>query len=262
VGACAAGALARAREERGFGSIWAPEHSHIPASRQSPWPGGAELPKHYWHTMDPFVALTVAAMASKTIRVATGICLLIQRDPIHTAKQVASVDLVSNGRFIFGIGAGWNREEMEDHGTNFKRRWRLLRERVLAMKEIWRNEKAAFHGEFVNFEPMWSWPKPVQTGGPPILLGSEASKAFERVVDYCDGWMPIMPPDEAEQKIAALYLCAYSRAPDSCEVAAATDYVERAASHANCNEQAAAMRHAYEDLIWALLNTKEFSFNH
>ncbi len=182
--------LAPAAEELGFESLWVAEHSHIPVSRQSPWAGGAELPKHYWHAMDPFVALTVAALASKTIRVATGICLLIQRDPIHTAKEVASVDLVSNGRFIFGIGGGWNREEMEDHGTVFSTRWKLLREKVEAIKAIWTQDEAEYHGEMVNFAPMWCWPKPVQQPHPPIILGGSGPKILERVVRYADGWMP------------------------------------------------------------------------
>jgi probable F420-dependent oxidoreductase len=182
--------LAPAAEQLGFESLWVAEHSHIPASRQSPWPAGGELPKHYWHTMDPFVALTVAATASRTIRVATGICLLIQRDPIHTAKAVASVDLVSNGRFIFGVGAGWNREEMEDHGTDFSTRWKLLREKVEAIKAIWTQEESEYHGEMVNFGPMWCWPKPVQKPHPPILLGGSGPKILERVVRYADGWMP------------------------------------------------------------------------
>jgi len=182
--------LAPAAEQLGFESLWVAEHSHIPASRQSPWPAGGELPKHYWHTMDPFVALTVAAMASKTIRVATGICLLIQRDPIHTAKEVASVDLVSNGRFIFGVGAGWNREEMADHGTDFSTRWKLLREKVEAIKAIWTQEESEYHGEMVSFAPMWCWPKPVQKPHPPVLLGGSGPKILERVVRYADGWMP------------------------------------------------------------------------
>jgi probable F420-dependent oxidoreductase len=182
--------LAPAAEQLGFESLWVAEHSHIPASRQSPWPAGGELPKQYWHTMDPFVALTVAATASKTIRVATGICLLIQRDPIHTAKAVASVDLVSNGRFIFGVGAGWNREEMEDHGTDFSTRWKLLREKAEAIKAIWTQEESEYHGEMVNFGPMWCWPKPVQKPHPPILLGGSGPKILERVVRYADGWMP------------------------------------------------------------------------
>ncbi|HXN91297.1 MAG TPA: LLM class F420-dependent oxidoreductase [Candidatus Sulfotelmatobacter sp.] len=182
--------LAPAAEELGFESLWVAEHSHIPTSRLSSWPGGAELPKHYWHTMDPFIALTVAALASKTIRVATGICLLIQRDPIHTAKEVASLDHVSNGRFIFGIGGGWNREEMEDHGTNFSTRWKLLRERVEAVKAVWSEDVAEYHGDMVNFGPMRASPKPVQKPHPPIILGGSGPKILERVVCYADGWMP------------------------------------------------------------------------
>ncbi len=182
--------LAPAAEQLGFESLWVAEHSHIPASRLSQWPGGAELPKQYWHTFDPFLALTVAALASKTIRVATGICLLIQRDPIHTAKQVATLDVVSNGRFIFGIGAGWNREEMADHGTDFKTRWQLLRERTEACKAIWTQDEAEYHGEMVDFGPIWSWPKPVQKPHPPVILGGAGPRILERVVRYADGWMP------------------------------------------------------------------------
>ena len=182
--------LAPAAEELGFESLWVAEHSHIPVSRLSKWPGGADLPKHYWHTMDPFIALTAAALASKTIRVATGICLLIQRDPIHTAKEVASLDLLSNGRVIFGVGAGWNREEMTDHGTDFTTRWKLLREKVEAIKAIWTQDEAEYHGDMVDFGPMWSWPKPVQKPHPPILLGGSGPKILERVVRYADGWMP------------------------------------------------------------------------
>jgi probable F420-dependent oxidoreductase len=182
--------LAPAAEQLGFESLWVAEHSHIPLSRLSPWPGGAELPMHYWHTMDPFVALTVAAMASKTIRVGTGICLLVQRDPIHTAKEGASVDLISGGRFIFGIGGGWNREEMEDHETDFGQRWKLLREKAEAIKTIWTHDVAEYHGEMVNFGPMRCWPKPVQKPHPPIILGGSGPKILERVVRYADGWMP------------------------------------------------------------------------
>ncbi len=182
--------LAPAAEELGFESLWVAEHSHIPASRLSPWPGGAELPKHYWHSMDPFVALTVAALASKTIRVATGICLLIQRDTIQTAKEAASLDFVSNGRFIFGIGAGWNREEMADHGTDFSTRWKLLREKVEAIKAIWTQDESEYHGDMVDFGPIRSWPKPVQKPHPPIILGGSGPKILERVVRYADGWMP------------------------------------------------------------------------
>ncbi len=182
--------LARAAEQRGFESLFVPEHTHIPKSRQSPWPGGPSLPKEYWHTHDPFVALATAAAVTTTLKVGTGICLVIERDPIITAKEVASLDFLSNGRFLFGIGGGWNAEEMANHGTDFKSRFRLLRERVLAMKEIWTKEEAEFHGEFVDFDPIWSYPKPVQKPHPPVLLGGESGYTLQRVVDFCEGWFP------------------------------------------------------------------------
>jgi probable F420-dependent oxidoreductase len=183
--------LGRALEERGFESLWLPEHTHIPASRRSPWPGGPDLPKEYWHTYDPFVSLAAAATATATLRLGTGICLVVERDPITTAKEVASLDRLSNGRFLFGIGGGWNAEEMEHHGTPFKRRFRVLRERVLAMKEIWTKEEAEFHGEFVRFDKIWAHPKPLQRPHPPILMGGDGPTTFDRVVEFCDGWMPI-----------------------------------------------------------------------
>ena len=183
--------LARAVEARDFESLWFPEHTHIPVSRRSPWPGGPTLPKEYWHTHDLFVALATAAAVTTTLKVGSGICLLVERDPITTAKEVASLDFLSRGRVLFGIGGGWNAEEMEDHGTDFKQRWRVLRERVLAMKRIWTEDEAAFEGDFVRFEPLWSWPKPVQKPHPPILLGGHGPRALARVVDYCDGWLPI-----------------------------------------------------------------------
>ena len=183
--------LARELEARGFESFWVPEHTHIPASRRTPYPGGTDLPKEYWHTYDPFVALTAAASVTKNLKVATGICLIIERDPITTAKEIASLDRLSDGRFIFGIGAGWNAEEMENHGTAYKTRFSLLRERVLAMKEIWTKEEAEFHGRFVNFDPIWSYPKPTQKPHPPILMGGFAAKTFDYVAEFCDGWMPI-----------------------------------------------------------------------
>ena len=182
--------LAPAVEQAGFESLWVAEHSHIPASRQTPWPGGAELPKQYWHVLDPFVALTAAALASKALKVGTGICLVIQRDPIQTAKQVASLDHVSDGRFLFGIGAGWNREEMADHGTDFSKRLKLMRERVEAMKAIWTDDDAEYHGDMVDFGPMWSWPKPIQKPYPPVILGGSGPSVIRRVVAYADGWMP------------------------------------------------------------------------
>jgi probable F420-dependent oxidoreductase len=183
--------LARAVEQRGFESLWVPEHTHIPASRRSPWPGGGDLPKEYWHSYDPFVALTMAAAVTTKLKLGTGICLVIERDPITMAKEVASLDHLSNGRVLFGIGGGWNAEEMENHGTAFKARWRVLRERVLAMKAIWTQEEATYHGEFVNFERIWSHPKPVQKPHPPILMGGDGATTFDRVLEFCDGWMPI-----------------------------------------------------------------------
>jgi probable F420-dependent oxidoreductase len=194
--------LARALEARGFESVWAPEHSHIPTSRQSPWPGGGELPKVYYEAMDPFVSLTAAAVATKTLRVATGVCLVQQRDPIQTAKLVASIDQVSGGRFLFGVGGGWNAEEMADHGTEFKTRFKLMRERIEAMKEIWANPKAEYHGEMVNFPEMAAWPKPVQKPQPPILVGGAFPHAARRAVRYGDGWAPITgrgPEGDVEQ---------------------------------------------------------------
>ena len=183
--------LARALEERGFESLWLPEHTHIPTSRRSPWPGGGPLPKEYWHTYDPFVALTAAAAVTRRLKLATGICLVIERDPIVTAKEVASLDRLSGGRFIFGIGGGWNAEEMEHHGTPFGKRWGILRERVLAMKSLWTSDEAEFHGDHVRFEKSWAWPKPIQQPHPPILMGGDGAKTFDRVVEFCDGWMPL-----------------------------------------------------------------------
>jgi probable F420-dependent oxidoreductase len=182
--------LARALEERGFGSLYVPEHTHIPTSRRTPFPGGGELPKRYSHTHDPFVALSFAAAATKNLLVGTGICLIPERDPIVTAKCVASLDQLSGGRFIFGIGGGWNVEEMENHGALYETRFRMMRERILAMKALWTEEEASFHGQFVNFDPVWSWPKPQQQPHPPILLGGESDYTLRRIVDYCDGWIP------------------------------------------------------------------------
>ncbi|HLG13064.1 MAG TPA: LLM class F420-dependent oxidoreductase [Blastocatellia bacterium] len=198
--------LARELEDRGFESLWLPEHTHIPTCRRSPWPGGAPLPEEYWHTYDPFVALMAAAAATTKLRLATGICLIIERDPITTAKEVASVDMLSGGRFIFGIGGGWNAEEMENHGTNFKKRWRVLRERVLAMKEIWTKDEPEYHGEFVNFDKLWAYPKPVQKPHPPIIMGGDGPTTFDRVVEFCDGWSPIGYRMEGlPEKIAELH---------------------------------------------------------
>lgn len=183
--------LARAVEERDLDSLFFPEHTHIPASRATPFPGGTELPRMYWHTHDPFVALGACAAVTSRIRLGTGICLVIERDPITLAKEVASLDLLSNGRLVLGIGAGWNREEMENHGADYGNRWKIVREKVLAMREIWANEAAEYHGQFVDFDPIWSYPKPVQPGGPPIWIGANSKWVFDRIADYADGWMPI-----------------------------------------------------------------------
>ena len=186
--------LGRALEERGFESLWVPEHTHIPASRRSPWPAGGDLPKDYWSAYDPFLALTAAAAATRRLKLGTGICLVVERDPITTAKEVATLDRLSGGRFLFGIGGGWNAEEMADHGTAWKTRWRLLRERVLAMKEIWTKREAEFHGEFVHFDRLWAEPKPLQKPHPPIIIGGDGATTFDRVVEFGDGWMPILRP--------------------------------------------------------------------
>jgi probable F420-dependent oxidoreductase len=197
--------LARALEERGFESLWVPEHTHIPASRRSPWPGGGDLPREYWSSYDPFVALMAAGAATRRLRLGTGICLVVERDPITTAKEVATLDRLTGGRVLFGIGGGWNAEEMEHHGTAFKTRWRLLRERVLAMKEIWTKEEAEFHGAFVNFDKLWAHPKPVQKPHPPVIVGGDGAGTLDRVVEYGDGWMPILRPNQNPvEKIPAL----------------------------------------------------------
>jgi len=183
--------LAREMEARGFESIWLPEHTHIPASRKSQWPGGPDLPREYWHSLDPFVALGAAAAVTKTLKLGTGICLVIERDPISLAKEVASLDHISRGRVLFGIGGGWNAEEMEHHGTPFAERWKILRERIGAMKAIWTEDEAEFHGKYVNFDKLWSYPKPVQKPYPPILMGGAGPHARQRAVDFDGHWIPI-----------------------------------------------------------------------
>jgi len=183
--------LAVEAEARGFESMWLPEHSHIPTSRKSPWPGGGELPKYYYDSYDPFVSLAAAAAVTKKIKLGTGICLVIERDPIHTAKEVSTLDRLSNGRVLFGIGGGWNAEEMANHGTAFETRFKLMRERVQAMKEIWTQSKPKFAGELVKFDEMMQWPKPVQKPHPPIIVGGAYPHAARRAVAYGDGWIPI-----------------------------------------------------------------------
>lgn len=188
------GDVAKAAEDRGFESLWFSEHTNIPTSRDTPYPLGGEMPEQYWHTLDPYVAMTAAAMATTKLKVASGIALAAYRDPIILAKTIASLDMLSNGRVILGIGGGWCREEMQNHGVAYEDRWKILRENILAMREIWTKDEPEFHGEFVDFDPLWSWPKPVQPGGPPILLGVlEGTRQFGRVVEYCDGWVPVAP---------------------------------------------------------------------
>lgn len=182
--------LARALEERGFESVWAPEHSHIPLSRKTPFPGGGELPKQYYDAMDPFVVLAAASQVTKTIKFGTGVLLIQQRDAIQTAKLVASIDQVSQGRFLFGVGGGWNRDEMENHGTAFPTRFKRMRESIEAMKEIWTKEHAEYHGEFVNFDPMIARPKPVTRPHPPIHVGGAFPQGARRAIRYGDGWIP------------------------------------------------------------------------
>ena len=198
--------LAKALEDRGFGSLYVPEHTHIPLSRKTPFPGGGELPKRYSHTHDPFVALAFAAAVTKKLKIGTGICLVPQHEPIVTAKAIASLDMLSNGRFVFGIGGGWNVDEMENHGATHKDRFKMMREHVLAMKALWTQEEASYHGQFVNFDPVWSYPKPVQRPHPPIVLGGESDHTLKRVVEYCDGWFPRtragFDPVEAKARLA------------------------------------------------------------
>jgi probable F420-dependent oxidoreductase len=182
--------LARMAEELGFESLFVAEHSHIPASRDTPYPAGGELPREYSHTYDPFVALTAAAAVTERLLLATGICLVVERDPIMCAKEVATLDRISGGRFVFGVGAGWNREEMANHGTDPRTRFSLLRERIEAMRAIWTSEEASYTGEHVSFERIWQWPKPLQEPHPPIVLGGNGPKVLERVVAFADGWMP------------------------------------------------------------------------
>ena len=194
----AAPVLARALEERGFESLWAPEHSHIPVDTKSSFPLWDAIPKKYYDVMDPFVSLTAAAVATETLKLGTGICLVQQRDPIQTAKLVASIDQVSGGRFLFGVGTGWNAEEMADHGTVFETRNKLARERIEAMKEMWTQSKAEYHGDMVDFPPMMMWPKPVQKPYPPVIVGGAWPYAARRAVRYGDGWIPhaALPPHD------------------------------------------------------------------
>jgi probable F420-dependent oxidoreductase len=198
--------LARMVEERGFESLFLPEHTHIPVSRETPYPGGDELPPEYSHTLDLFVSLAAAATATERLKVGSGVCLVIERDPIITAKEVATLDHVSGGRVLFGIGAGWNIEEMANHGTDPKTRFRRMRESVEAMKAIWTHEEAEYHGRIIDFDPIWCWPKPVQKPHPPVLVGGVGEKVLDRVVAYGDEWIPnrVRSPEELAPRIAEL----------------------------------------------------------
>lgn len=183
--------LGAGMEERGFESLFYAEHTHIPTSRRSPFIGGGEIGSMYYHSYDQFIALSMAAAATKTLKVGTGVTLIPQHHPINLAKATASLDRLSGGRFIFGIGAGWNAEEMEDHGVAYTDRWKITRERMLAIREIWTSDEPEFHGKFVDFPPMWCWPKPLQSGGPPVIMGAYSKYVPARIAEYCDGWMPI-----------------------------------------------------------------------
>src|SRR5258705_2589458 len=199
------GAVGQFVEERGQESLFFAEHTHIPASRESAWAGGPELPRKYWPTYDLFVALTAAAMATTRLRVGSGICLVVERDPIITAKAVASVDHLSGGRFEFGVGAGWNREEMQNHGTDPRKRMAVMRERVEAMKAIWTQDEASYSGEHVSFERIWSYPKPVQSPHPPVMVGGNGPTVHDRVLAFGDGWFPqYRPGDEVFERIEEL----------------------------------------------------------
>jgi probable F420-dependent oxidoreductase len=216
--------LGRMVEERGFESLFVPDHTHVPTSRRSPYPLG-ELPDHYTRMLDPFVALAWASAATTRLLLGTGVCLVAQRDPIVTAKQVATLDRQSGGRFLFGVGAGWNIEEMENHGTDPTRRFAHMREQVLAMKEIWTKDEASYHGEFVDFDPIWSWPKPVTKPHPPILIGGAGPKAIDRVLDYGDGWTAGMqPPAVLVDRCAELRLRAAEAGRAPLPVTATADF--------------------------------------
>jgi len=216
--------LARAVEDLGFESLWFPEHSHIPVSRVTPWAGVEDappLPEEYWHTHDQFVAFGAIAAVTSTLKLGTGITLVAQRDPIWLAKQVASLDTISQGRVLFGVGYGWNKEEMAQHGTAYLERRAILRENILAMKALWTQQEASFDGKHVSIEPSWAWPKPIQQPHPPILLGGAAGpKTIADIVEFCDGWIPLGNRHDLLGKIQALRDAAESagRDPDSIEI--------------------------------------------
>ncbi len=212
--------LGIAMEARGFESYWAPEHSHIPVSRKSPWPGGPELPKPYYDVMDPFVTLAMMAAVTKKLKLATGICLVVQRDPIQTAKEICTLDTLSGGRFLFGVGAGWNAEEMADHGTKYSERMEVMRERIEAIKLICSSSKPEYHGKHVNFEPFMTWPKTVQKPHPPVIVGGGYPHGAKRAAQYGDGWMPITGRDDVITSIPKFrqMVAERDRDPDSVEI--------------------------------------------
>ena len=196
--------MARLAEDRGFESLFFAEHTHIPAARTTPAPGGRDLSRKYRHTYDLFVAMTAAAVATSRLRVGSGICLVVERDPITTAKEVASIDALSGGRVEFGVGAGWNREEMQNHGTDPRTRMALLAERVEAMKAIWTEDEASYHGRYVSFDRIWSWPKPAQRPHPPVLVGGLGPTVLDRVLAFGDAWLPNYGPPDLLDRIAEL----------------------------------------------------------
>ena len=230
-------------EERGFECLLFPEHTHIPASRESVWPGGGELPSWYSRTFDPFVACMAAAAATERLLIGTGICLVIERDPVITAKEVASVDVLSGGRFLFGVGAGWNTEEMRNHGTEPSRRFSVMRERIEAMKAIWTQDEASYSGKYVGFERIWSWPKPVQKPHPPVLVGGDGPRVLDRVIAY---------GASRDRVVETLYLATLSRRPTGEERELMAGYIAKRATP----EQ------GYAGVLWILLNSGEFVLNH
>ncbi len=223
-------ALGRALEERGFDSVWVVEHTHIPASRKTPYPPGGDLPSIYWESFEPFTYLAQVAAVTTHLKIGTGICLVPEHHPIALAKRIASLDSLSGGRFLFGIGAGWNREELENHGVRFGDRWAVLRENVLAMKAMWTQKDASFHGKFVDFDAVWVEPKPARKPHPPVFIGAQSSWAIRRVVEYGDGWYPIVMPGFAEQMQQLDNACAEAgRARSEIDVSALTSPADESA---------------------------------
>jgi probable F420-dependent oxidoreductase len=209
--------LAVALEGRGYESLWVAEHTHIPLTRKTPYPAGGELPDFYKRTMDPFVALSVAATVTSQLKLGTGICLVNQHHAINLAKQCASVDLISDGRFLFGVGVGWNEDEMEHHGVDPSKRRSTARERILAVKELWSQEEAEFHGDYVDFSPSLSYPKPVNQ--PPVIMGGSGGPVtFKHVIEYCDGWMPIHGRTDPLEKIDLLHQMAEDAGRDPASI--------------------------------------------